>query len=352
MKNVHVNIICQEIAEMPRSLADRCADLIEELNLGRAADLREVTALTGGVASDIAAIQVGDARYCVKFALPKLKVAADWRAPVHRNAAEYAWLKVAAEVAPDSAVRLFGRSDTAHGFAMELVSGADTYLWKAVMLAGQAPRGEARAVGDLIGRIHSASTKSEFDTSAFRNRDDFRALRIEPYLTFAAAQHSEVAAQLTALSDMLYDGTQVLVHGDVSPKNILMRQGRPVILDAECATMGDASFDPSFCLNHLVLKSIHLPTRRDALLAEIARFWGAYAAQVSWEDATDLEARICRLVPALMLARVDGKSPVEYLDDAGRVCVRKLALPLIASPTSTLVDFVQDLTTRMKEMDA
>ncbi|MEM1151353.1 MAG: aminoglycoside phosphotransferase family protein, partial [Pseudomonadota bacterium] len=255
---------------MSRSLIARCADLVEDLALGCAADLREVTPLTGGVASDIAAIRVGDARYCVKFALPKLKVAAEWHAPVHRNAAEYAWLSVAAKIAPENAVRLFGRSETAHGFAMELVSGAETYLWKGALLAGQLPQGEANAVGDLLGRLHAASTAPGFDTSAFRNRDDFRALRIEPYLTFTAARHPGVSPQLTALSDELYRSAQVLVHGDVSPKNILMRQSGPVILDAECATMGDAAFDPSFCINPLVLKAVHLPAGRAALFADVA----------------------------------------------------------------------------------
>lgn len=333
-------------------LTDRCANLIEELDLGSRADLREVRALTGGVASDIAAIQVGDARYCVKFALPKLKVVADWHAPVHRNAAEYAWLKVAAKVAPQSAVRLFGRSETAHGFAMEFVSGDDTYLWKSALLAGQVPDVAAHAVGDLIGRLHAASAKPGFDTAAFQNQDDFHALRIEPYLTFTAAQHPDVAPQLIALSEMLYDSAQVLVHGDVSPKNILMRQRGPVVLDAECATMGDASFDPSFCLNHLALKAVHLRAQRAALLGEFAQFWSAYAAHVTWEDVSELETRICRLLPALMLARVDGKSPVEYLDETRRAQVRAIALPLIAEPVQTLSEFSQSLASRLEEFDA
>lgn len=337
---------------MPETLSDRCANLVEELNLGRASDLREVKALTGGVASDIAAIQVGNRHYCVKFALPKLKVAADWHAPVHRNAAEYAWLQVAADVVPESAIRLFGRSEIAHGFAMELVSDPGTYLWKTAMLSGQPPIGEAKAVGGLIGRIHAASTLASFDSSPFQNRDDFRALRIEPYLTFTAKRHPSVSKQLTALADMLYGSAQVLVHGDVSPKNILIRAGGPVILDAECATMGDAAFDPSFCLNHLVLKAVHLPARRDEFLDEVIAFWAAYAPYISWEKADLLEARICRLLPALMLARIDGKSPVEYLDEVSREHIRQLSLPLITAPKRTLSDFLQELRARLKDLEA
>ncbi|RLJ40994.1 phosphotransferase family enzyme [Litoreibacter meonggei] len=336
---------------MTQPLEARCRDLIEALDLGRASDLGEVKPLTGGVASDIAAVRVGGDAYCVKFALPKLKVAADWFAPVHRNAAEYAWLQVAADVVPQGAIRLFGRSEEQHGFAMELIAGDDVYLWKTAMLDGAPLRGEAAAVGEIIGRIHAASAKAGFDTSTFRNRDDFRALRIEPYLTFTAGAHPDVAAELTALADMLYQSDAVLVHGDVSPKNILIRDGAPVILDAECATMGDASFDPAFCLNHLVLKAVHLPPQRAELLDAIGQFWGAYAAHITWEDAAELEARVCRLLPALMLARIDGKSPVEYLVETRREQVRQLALPLIASPVPTLAGFANELKSGLEELE-
>jgi Ser/Thr protein kinase RdoA (MazF antagonist) len=216
-------------------------------------------------------------------------------------------------------------------------------------LAEAPDRGEAALVGDMLGRIHAASTAADFDRAAFRNRDDFRALRIEPYLTFAAHARPEVAAELTALADALHAADQVLVHGDVSPKNILLRAAGPVLLDAECATMGDASFDPAFCLNHLVLKAVHLPASRDCLLAGAAAFWAAYAAHAAWEAPAALEARVCRLLPALMLARVDGKSPVEYLGQDARGFVRRAAIALIASPAPTLAAFTERLKTTMKE---
>lgn len=337
---------------MTQTLEQRCRSLIVDLGLGQASDVREVTALTGGVASDIARVKVGDRNYCVKFALPKLKVAADWHAPVQRNAAEYAWLQVAANVVPQSAVQLFGRSDTAHGFAMEFIDGDAVYLWKSAMLAGQPLRGEAALVGDMVGRIHAASTAPGFDTSAFQNRDDFRDLRIEPYLSFTALAHPDLAPGLNELADMLYACNDVLVHGDVSPKNILIRDGNPIILDAECATMGDACFDVAFCLNHLALKSLHVTALRNDLLAAIGEFWEAYRPHIIWEQPAALEARITRLLPALMLARVDGKSPVEYLDETARDQVRTLSVPLIRRPVTTLTEFVRQLTTGLKDISA
>lgn len=337
---------------MSENLIDRCKNLVEELGLGRSEDVSDVSALTGGVASDIAMVTLGDARYCVKFALPKLKVAADWRAPVHRNAAEYAWLKVAADLSPESAVQLFGRSECAHGFAMEFIAGDDVYLWKSAMLSQSPARGEARAVGDLLGRIHAASTQEGFDRSAFQNRDDFWALRVEPYLTFTAKAHPDLSSTLTEMAEEIYANQSVLVHGDVSPKNILIRDGAPILLDAECATMGDASFDPAFCLNHLILKAIHVPALRTDLLAAVGGFWGAYSAHISWENAAALEQRVARLVPALMLARVDGKSPVEYLDEAEREQIRNLAVSVLKNPNSQISKLIEIVRTEMKELSA
>ena len=117
-------------------LGDRCRSLIAELNLEQPDDVIGVTPLTGGVASDIAIVDLPSGEICVKFALPKLKVSENWEAPVHRNAAEYAWLELVSYVHPQSAVRLFGRSATQHGFAMEFISGDDVYLWKTAMLDG------------------------------------------------------------------------------------------------------------------------------------------------------------------------------------------------------------------------
>lgn len=330
-------------------LEERCRALVAELRLGRPEEIRAIEPLTGGVASDIARVDLGTQQLCMKFALAKLKVAEDWRAPVTRNAAEYAWLQAAAEILPESAVRLYGHSARLQGFAMEFLAGDEVYLWKRALLAEEPDRGEAAQVGEMLGRIHAASTRPGFDSAAFHNRDDFQALRIEPYLEFTASRHPDLAEPLRRLAGMLYYRGEVLVHGDVSPKNIFFRGGRPIILDAECATLGNACFDPAFCLNHLVLKAVHLSASRQRLLAAVGDFWRAYAGHVIWEPAAELEKRTCELLPALMLARVDGKSPVEYLSEIARDRVRRLAIALIRHPASDFGQFIGRLAQDLKE---
>ncbi len=321
----------------------RARRLVADLGLAPAGDVRGAVLLAGGVASDIGVVDVGNRQICVKFALEKLKVAAEWHAPVRRNRAEYAWLAFASGVAPRSVPALFGWSAAENGFAMEYLAGPDIRLWKTSLLAGEMPKGEAAAVGALLGRIHAASTAPGFDRAPFENAEDFRALRLEPYLGFTASRHPALAGRLKDLATALDAARTVVVHGDVSPKNILFRGNTPILLDAECAAMGDASFDAAFCLNHLVLKAVHLPAIRAALLDEVAAFWAAYRSQVTFEDRERLEARVATLMPALMLARVDGKSPVEYLDEAERERIRRIAIPLIARPPEQLSALVATL---------
>lgn len=325
---------------MSNSFEIRCRRLIEDLHLATAGDLVSVQPLTGGVASDIGAVDLGDRKICVKFALEKLKVEEDWFAPLHRNKAEYEWLTFAASVDPHSVPQLFGRSERENGFAMAFLPPDQVDNWKDALLRAVPPQGEAASVGDVLGQVHATSSSPTFDRSAFENRDDFYALRIEPYLLFTATRHNAVSKQLSRLAQDLYAADQVLIHGDVSPKNIMLRAGHPIILDAECATMGDPAFDVAFCLNHLVLKAVHVPPIRTALLAAIEEFWVAYKPHVGWESDRTLEARVCNLLPALMLARIDGKSPVEYLDDSARTRLRSLSLSLIVEPAAGLRQFI------------
>ncbi len=321
---------------MVAKLEQTCYDILQELDLASPRDVLDAKPLIGGVASDIFRVETSMRTYCIKFAIEKLRVEADWFAPLHRNAAEYEWLEAVGEWFPENVPRLYGRSESKHGFVMECISGRCIRQWKNDLLAIGPRSGDASAVGRLLGGIHAESVPLAARGHRFQNQTDFYDLRTEPYLVSLQSKHPDIAGQIDDIIRAMTDHPLALVHGDISPKNILFRSGVPIILDAECATIGDPCFDVAFCLNHLLLKAVHLPEYSQALLKEAVHLWGAYEKTIDWETPSDLEARVCALLPLLFLARVDGKSPVEYLSSENRDRVRSLALETVRARPDTI----------------
>jgi len=315
----------------------------------------EVVPLTGGVSSDIVKITIPDGRqYCAKRALPKLKVKSDWEAPLERNHYEIAWLRRAGEIVPGAAPQVLGEDD-AHGIALlEYLPPEDCRLWKAELLAGRADPRVPIAVADALGRIHAATLNDPETAIAFSTDALFDALRLDPYLRTLATRHPALADPILACLKATASTKIALVHGDVSPKNILVsiEDGHPVLLDAECAWYGDPAFDAAFCLNHLLLKAVHLPSIRTDLLAQARAFLQKWIGHFPVPIRAALEQRTATLLPCLLLARVDGKSPVEYLDPAEQQLVRDIAIPMIQHAPVTVagvVDRVADgLATKTK----
>ena len=294
--------------------------------------------LTGGVSSDIWKVELHSQTVCVKRALPRLRVAQLWEAPVERNRYERRWMETVCAIVPGGAPRVLAHDDAGF-FAMQYLDPAQYPLWKAELAAGRAEPSFARQVGERLARIHGATAGDPAIARQFATDASFHAIRLEPYLLATARRHPDLAARLSALSDRTAGTRLCLVHGDVSPKNLLVGPQGPVFLDAECAWYGDPAFDAAFCLNHLLLKCLWVPAARDAFLACFDALSACYLAGADWEPRAELESRIASMLPGLLLARVDGKSPVEYLTEAAQQArVRKVAVPLIETPPSTLAE--------------
>ncbi len=251
--------------------------------------------------------------FCFKRALAKLKVAADWRAPVERNHAEVEWLRVAEELAPGSVPRVLGEDAQAGAFAMEYLAPAAHPVWKNELRDGNIQTETAAAVARIIAAIHAGTARRADIAQRFANDHIFHPIRLEPYLLATAAHHPDCAARLYGLAETTARTKLALVHGDLSPKNILVTARGPILLDAECAWYGDPAFDLAFCLNHMLLKCLWRPQWRERYLACYDALASTYLDRVNWEPRAAIEARVAHLLPGLFLGRVDGKSPAEYL---------------------------------------
>jgi aminoglycoside phosphotransferase (APT) family kinase protein len=286
--------------------------------------------LSGGVSSDI--WRVG--AVCVKRALPRLRVAQLWEAPVERNRYERLWMETAGAAAPGAAPRVLAHDDAAGLFAMEFV---DLPLWKNLLRQGTADAAFAGQVGARLAAIHAGTAAREEIAARFPTDAIFHAIRLEPYLLATAAKHRDLHGILASMVEGTIRRKICLVHGDVSPKNILVGARGPVFLDAECAWYGDPAFDLAFCLNHLLLKCLWVPEHAPAYLACFEALHSRYLPGVNWEERQALEARTAALLPGLMLARVDGKSPVEYITrDAQKEQVRVFSRRFLLDPCESL----------------
>jgi tRNA A-37 threonylcarbamoyl transferase component Bud32 len=310
-----------------------------------------VEPLTGGVSSDIVRVTLaGGRQVCAKRALPRLKVASDWQAPLDRNHFEAAWLRRAGGIVPGIAPGVLAE-DRARGIVLlDYLPPEDFRLWKAELLAGRAAPATPEKVGDALGRIHAATFGDAAVAAEFATDALFDALRLDPYLRTLAARQPALAAPILACLATTRTTRLALVHGDVSPKNILVARadGHPVLLDAECAWYGDPAFDAAFCLNHLLLKAVHVRSLAAVLPGQALALFGAWLRRLPAAAQAEAARRTAVLVPCLMLARVDGKSPVEYLDADEQQRVRAIAMPLIAAP----VGRIEDVVARVAEMGA
>jgi aminoglycoside phosphotransferase (APT) family kinase protein len=311
------------------------------LRIEQLLDVKEpkIAPLHGGVSSVLWRVDTESRTYCVKRALPRLLVADEWYAPVRRNVEEVRWLRFAATVAPRQVPEVVA-DDPVMGFA--ILSWFDPQRWtnwKLQLLDGLVRPAVGTEMGQLLAALHRKSAAQPELAHEFDNIDLLNALRLEPYFIAAGEHNPQVEARLYEIVLHLRNYRTALVHGDVSPKNILIHVSRPpVLLDAECACWADPAFDVAFLASHLFLKSAHMGGFRHWFYETIGRLVETYEAAAPEPVAE----RLCFLVPALLLARIDGKSPVEYLKDKVKTKVRDTAVRTLLHPPESFAAFAED----------
>lgn len=296
-------------------------NLLRRDGVVRSAEARLVP-LSGGVSCDIYLVEDGGERFVVKRALEKLRVKADWFADIHRNRTEWEYIRYVSQFLPSAVPKLLQCSAADNYFAMEYFNG-DYSNWKQLLLAGNARQEHATQAGNMLGTIHQHSTGDAEAKRLFDTTPTFFQLRIEAYLLTTGAKHPAVRPQFEAEAARLEQARECLVHGDFTPKNILIGGERMILLDCEVAWYGEPAFDVASLLNHFFLKSLLHAPRGAGMDAMIEKFWSAYQ---SARPSPEIEPRVGQLLLMLMLARVDGKSPVEYFGPRHQKFVREFVL--------------------------
>lgn len=299
--------------------------------------------LAGGVSNRTVRVAWADGSgWVLKQALAKLRVDVDWFSSPERIGVEAKAIRWLNAVAPKGTTPFFIFDDIAnHLVAMEAIS-KESENWKAVLLSGQIVSNHFEQFGVLLGTIHRQSSKAGSEIcEIFADTTHFESLRLEPYYRYTAEKASAAAEFLNALVQETIRHKNCLVHGDFSPKNTLIYRGRLILLDYEVVHFGDPGFDVGFALTHFLSKANHLRSERDRIGAAAALFWNVYRKEIDSLDwAQTLEPRVVRHTLGCLLARVIGKSPLEYLTHREAERQQEVVLQFMGNPPTRVTDLI------------
>jgi len=306
--------------------------------------------LAGGVSNRVVQVTWADGRsWVLKQALSKLRVAVDWFSSPQRILVEAKALRWLNRLAPPGTTPAFRFEDPAnHLMAMEAIP-EDHENWKSVLLSGRVVTDHFEQFGFLLGTIHRKSVEFGPEVcTAFADTSYFESLRLEPYYLYTAERVPGAGDFLRALSEETKRHKLSLVHGDFSPKNALLYRGKLVLLDYEVVHYGDPAFDVGFALTHFLSKANHMIEKLDRLTTAAAQFWRVYFKEVAPLGWDAIEPRIVRHILGCLLARVAGKSPLEYLtaDEAARQ--RSLTLLLMKNPPNKVEDLIDEFAEKIE----
>jgi aminoglycoside phosphotransferase (APT) family kinase protein len=221
-------------------------------------------------------------------------------------------------------------------------------MWKTDLMAGRLDFQVGKKVMDTLAVVHNHCATDQEVAQEFADNQIFYELRISPYIEFTCEKHPKLKEYAAPIIKELMESKITLVHGDYSPKNVVVFDETVYITDFEVAHYGHPAFDLGFLCNHLILKSIHMRDFGDGFLAMLRYLLDSYFEKCHYMDKEELEQSFLKLLPLLMIARVDGKSPVEYLvDPAVKEFVRMVAYGLIDQKILKIRDLLDYLYERV-----
>ncbi|MCS4257821.1 aminoglycoside phosphotransferase (APT) family kinase protein [Rhodococcus erythropolis] len=292
-----------------------------------------VTPLTGGVSNDVVSVHGEGIDVVVKRALGRLRVEQDWVADVNRLTTEGRALRLAATVNPDLVPTVL---DLADGYLVIERAPDHWRTWKHDLMAGIVDVHVAGRLGEFLARLQSATLARIDDLRAdFGSWTAFEQLRVEPFHVQVRNRHPDIASEVDRTIAVMKEVPACVVHGDYSPKNILVGDSDADVwvIDWEVAHLGDPTFDAAWVVGHLLLKSIRRPE-----LAEHYRNAAAVFLDALGQGEVELRRQLVRQTGVLVLARVDGRSPVDYLDQGGRAVARSVGLRMLGTSSHSVLD--------------
>lgn len=292
-------------------------NLLEEYLIQRgivqSGDGHSVHYCKGGVSGTVVYLDLpGKTPMIIKQALAQLKVKDTWLCDPNRMGVEYDSNRIFHDLMPDNAPEVYFYDDVNYIYGREAVPDGCA-MWKSDLMSGLLDFEVARKSIETLVEVHNHCAGNQEMAERFASKAVFYDLRIDPYITFTVKKYPALQEAADRVSREMMENNISLVHGDYSPKNIMV-VGRGIsVLDYEVAHYGHPAFDLAFFTNHFMLKSIQFPELSGAFRTMLRYMTNIYMDKMAYMDKDVLEECTVRTLAFLMLARVDGKSPVEYM---------------------------------------
>lgn len=302
-------------------------------------DGHKIEYCSGGVSGTVAFIEREDSPVIIKQALAQLKTKDTWMCDPNRMYTEYESNRIYHELMPGYAPEVYFYDPENYIYGREAVPNGCP-MWKEELMSGLLDFQVAEKSIRTLVKVHNECSTRNDIRERFADKNIFYGLRISPYIEFTAQKHPEFKEFADELARELMDAQITLVHGDYSPKNIMVNGRNISVLDYEVAHYGHPAFDLAFFSNHFILKAVKFHEYAGAYLAMLKYMAEIYFKEMSCMDKQEFESAYVRTLAFLMLARIDGKSPVEYLvgDMDKQQLVRDLSYAVIRSGTERFED--------------
>jgi Phosphotransferase enzyme family len=303
-----------------------------------------VEPLGWGISNIVLKVIIDDDVFVMKQSLPKLRVKDDWPFDRDRILLERDCMTVLGDLLPAGTVPTVRFSDDENFVFGMSCAPAGGVFWKEALLDGRVDEEAAARAGQWLADMHALPARHPEVAQRFAGVNNFIQGRVDPYHRTAARVNPDLAGMVEAEVGRMLQVRVALVHGDYSPKNLFLYPDHVLVIDFEVAHVGDPAFDTAFLLNHLILKAIRRPELLELYLAAAKRFWRAYIDRINLPTSYDVEAATVRELGCLLLARIDGKSKIEYITDEGRRgFTRDLARSILVGRATTINPVIDDL---------
>ena len=123
-----------------------------------------------------------------------------------------------------------------------------------------------------------------------------------------------------------------------------------MVIDFEVIHYGDTSFDLGFLTTHLLLKSILAPEFRESYYNILQATVDGYFSCVQFANRIDLEFQCVQQLAWILLARVDGKSPMEYIsEEKDKQLIRYASHEILNNNMKNYKEVIQFFNLKMKQ---